>query len=182
MSTTAIYCVGDSLECFPLKSLGKQDKRFTMSLLIHSFTHAVTHWWRWSCRARHQPAHQEQLGVKCLAQGHFNTWRARDRTANLGINGWPALPPEPQPPQNMNEWMNEWVYEWNILFEHTSNEILEKKPSLPYLKTTNCIYCHRGGRNLSFMYNVVSPFALMGLANATNSYVWQAQTWAMVSQ
>ena len=46
------------------------------------------------CHARYQPARQEQLGVRCLAQGHFDTPR-------VGSNRQPsdcqmtALPPEP---------------------------------------------------------------------------------------
>ena len=48
------------------------------------------------CHARSQPARQEQLGVRCLAQGHFNTPR-------VGSNRQPsacqtALPPEPHRP------------------------------------------------------------------------------------
>ena len=35
------------------------------------------------CHARYQPAHQEQLGVRCLAQGHFNT-------ARVGSNRQPS--------------------------------------------------------------------------------------------
>ena len=35
------------------------------------------------CHARHQPAHQEQLGVRCLAQGHFDTPR-------VGLNRQPS--------------------------------------------------------------------------------------------
>ena len=46
------------------------------------------------CHARYQPARQEQLGVRRLAQGHFDT-------ARVGSNRQPsdcqttALPPEP---------------------------------------------------------------------------------------
>ena len=36
--------------------------------LIHPFTHTLM---VISCHERYQPAHQEQLGVRCLAQGHF---------------------------------------------------------------------------------------------------------------
>ena len=50
------------------------------------------------CHARYQPARQEQLGVRCLAQGHFNRPR-------VGSNRQPsdcqttALPPEPHRPK-----------------------------------------------------------------------------------
>ena len=37
------------------------------------FTHSHTN----GCHARYQPACQEQLGVRCLAQGHFDTPRVR---------------------------------------------------------------------------------------------------------
>ena len=36
-----------------------------LMLLIHPFTHTAI-----GCHARYQPARQEQLGVRCLAQGH----------------------------------------------------------------------------------------------------------------
>ena len=35
----------------------------------HTHSHALT---PIGCHARYQPARQEQLGVRCLAQGHFN--------------------------------------------------------------------------------------------------------------
>ena len=40
--------------------------------LIHTHIHTPT---AIGCHARYQPAHQEQLGVRCLAQGHFDTPR-----------------------------------------------------------------------------------------------------------
>ena len=58
--------------------------------LIHPFTHTFP---AIGCHARYQPARQEQSGVRCLAQGHFDTPRA-------GSNRQPsdcqttALPPE----------------------------------------------------------------------------------------
>ena len=33
------------------------------------------------CHARYQPARQEQLGVRCLAQGHFDNWTGNPPTA-----------------------------------------------------------------------------------------------------
>ena len=39
---------------------------------IHTYIHTPT---VIGCHARHQPAHQEQLRVRCLAQGHFHTPR-----------------------------------------------------------------------------------------------------------
>ena len=42
--------------------------------LCLSFTHSHTHTpTAIGCHARYQPARQEQLGVWCLAQGHFDT-------------------------------------------------------------------------------------------------------------
>ena len=65
--------------------------------LIHPFTHTHIHTpTAIGCHARYQPAHQEQLGVRRLAQGHFDTPR-------VGSNRQPsdcqttALPPEPHP-------------------------------------------------------------------------------------
>ena len=58
---------------------------------IHTHIHTPT---AIGCHARYQPARQEQLGVRCLAQGHFDTPR-------VGSNRQPsdcqttALPPEP---------------------------------------------------------------------------------------
>ena len=58
--------------------------------LIHPFTHTFM---AIGCHARYQPAGQEQLGVRCLAQGHFDMPR-------VGSNRQPsdcqttALPPE----------------------------------------------------------------------------------------
>ena len=71
--------------------------------LIHPFTHTFTHIHTPTaigCHARYQPARQEQLGVRCLAQGHFDTPR-------VGSNRQPsdcqttALPPEPTTPTVM---------------------------------------------------------------------------------
>ena len=61
---------------------------------VHTHIHTPT---AIGCHARHQPARQEQLGVRCLAQGHFDTPR-------VGSNRQPsdcqttALPPEPHRP------------------------------------------------------------------------------------
>lgn len=43
-----------------------------------------------------QPHHQEQPGVQCLAQRHFNIWTGGvgDQTTNSVINGRPVLPAE----------------------------------------------------------------------------------------
>ena len=46
-------------------------KRFTIDA-SHSPIHTPT---AIGCHARYQPARQEQLGVRCLAQGHFDTPR-----------------------------------------------------------------------------------------------------------
>ena len=43
--------------------------------LIHPFTHAFTDQRQLAAMQGNQPAHQEQLGVRCLAQGHFDTPR-----------------------------------------------------------------------------------------------------------
>ena len=50
--------------------------------LIHPFTHIHTPTVI-GCHARHQPARQEQLRVRCLAQGHFDTPR-------VGLNQQPC--------------------------------------------------------------------------------------------
>ena len=49
--------------------------------------------------------HQEQFGVKYLAQGHIDTRTggAGNRTTDLPISGRPALPPEPQPPTTVSK-------------------------------------------------------------------------------
>ena len=44
--------------------------------LIHPFTHSPIHT-SIGCHARYQPARQERLGVRCLAQGHFDTPKVR---------------------------------------------------------------------------------------------------------
>uniref|UniRef100_A0A0E9UYU2 Uncharacterized protein n=1 Tax=Anguilla anguilla TaxID=7936 RepID=A0A0E9UYU2_ANGAN len=46
------------------------------------------------CHARYQSSHWEQLGVRCLVQGHFDTPRAGDRTGNPLTARQPLLPPE----------------------------------------------------------------------------------------
>ena len=58
-------------------------------------SHTFIHWWH---------SHQEQFGVKYLAQGHIGMWTggAGNRTVDLPISGWPALPPEPQPPHHLD--------------------------------------------------------------------------------
>lgn len=44
------------------------------------------------------PNHEEQFGVRRLAQGNFDMWTegTRDQTTDHVINGRPAPPPEPQ--------------------------------------------------------------------------------------
>ena len=76
-------------------------KRFTIFAShspIHTHIHTQIHTpTAIGCHARYQPARQEQLGVRCLAQGHFDTPR-------VGSNRQPsdcqttALPPEPHRP------------------------------------------------------------------------------------
>ena len=52
--------------------------------LIHPFTHTFTHQWRQATmQGAGRPAHWEQFGVQCLAQGHFDMWPAGARTADL---------------------------------------------------------------------------------------------------
>ena len=56
-------------------SSGKYPKRCTI-YASHSPNHTHIHTsTAIGCHARYQPARQEQLGVRCLAQGHFNTPR-----------------------------------------------------------------------------------------------------------
>ena len=55
-----------------------------------SFTHTHTHTHIHTptaigCHVRYQPARQEQLGVRCLAQGHFDTPRVRIEPATLRL-------------------------------------------------------------------------------------------------
>lgn len=56
---------------------------FTHSHTQHSCTDGR------GCLSRHQPAHQEQLGVKYLALAHINMWTegAMNRTSDLLISG-----------------------------------------------------------------------------------------------
>ena len=64
--------------------------------LTFTHSHPVTS----SCHARCCQTHWRQVGVQCLAQGHFDmldSW-SRDQTANLTVTGQPALPTELQPP------------------------------------------------------------------------------------
>ena len=76
--------------------------------LIHPFTRTPT---AIGCHARHQPARQEQLGVRRLAQGHFDT-------ARLGSNRQPsdcqttALPPEPYRPISPIYFNMLWLSYW----------------------------------------------------------------------
>ena len=74
-------------------------------LCIHSFTHlpgchllirsvnAYTH--------TLMTEHQEQLGVQCLAQGHFNRFSSRtwNQTRNIYNQRATTLPSEPRPPK-----------------------------------------------------------------------------------
>ena len=65
-----------------------------------SFTHSHTHrlTLTYGCQtAMCWPAHQEQHGVQCLAQGHVDIRPAGigNQTTNLAINRRPSLPPEP---------------------------------------------------------------------------------------
>ena len=58
--------------------------------LIHPFTHPHTHIHTPTaigCHAKYQPTRQEQLGVRGLAQGHFDTPR-------VGLNRQPADLPD----------------------------------------------------------------------------------------
>ena len=59
---------------------------------IHPHTHSYTD--GGVNHARHLPAHQEQLGVQCLAQGHFDTdsGGARVRTGDLAVTIQPLYP------------------------------------------------------------------------------------------
>ena len=80
---------------------------------IHPFTHSFTpSGQQLPCKVL--PTHWRQVGVQCLAQGHFDmldSW-SQDRTANLTVMGWPALPTELQPPHS-----------------HISDLLVEYKPS-----------------------------------------------------
>ena len=53
-----------------LRILRLYPKRFTIYALIHTHIHTPT---AIGCHARCQPAHQEQLRIRRLAQGHFDT-------------------------------------------------------------------------------------------------------------
>ena len=55
-----------------------------------------SHQHRLAAMRGYQPACQEQLGVGCLAQGHFDT--ARDRTGNPPTARRQLLPLEPHRP------------------------------------------------------------------------------------
>ena len=49
---------------------------------IHTHIHTPT---AIGCHARYQPARQEQLGVRCLAHGHFDTPRVGFKPATLQL-------------------------------------------------------------------------------------------------
>ena len=63
--------------------------------LIHlSFTHTMI-----GCHTRYQPARQEQLGVRCLAQGHFDTPRVGSNRQpsdcrTTALTSWAISPPD----------------------------------------------------------------------------------------
>ena len=65
--------------------------------LIHPFTHTFTHQRRLSW---YRPARQEQLGVRCLAQGHFDTPRVGSNRQpsdcqTTALTSWATSPQEP---------------------------------------------------------------------------------------
>lgn len=47
-------------------------KALYTTVFTHSHTHSYSN--GGGCHAECQPAHQEQLEVKCLAQGHIGMW------------------------------------------------------------------------------------------------------------
>ena len=62
--------------------------------LIHTHIHTPT---AIGCHARYQPARQEQLGVRCLAQGHFDTPRVGSNRQpsdcqTTGLTSWAISP------------------------------------------------------------------------------------------
>ena len=59
---------------------------------IHTHIHTPT---AIGCHARYQPAREEQLGVRRLAHGHFDTPSGNPLTARRVL-----LPPEPYRPHN----------------------------------------------------------------------------------
>ena len=61
---------------------------------IHTHIHTPT---AIGCHARYQPARQEQLGVRCLAQGHFDMPRVESNLQPSDCQTT-ALPPEPHRP------------------------------------------------------------------------------------
>ena len=68
--------------------LSKALYNLCLSSPFHTHIHTPT------CHASYQSAHLEQLGVRCLAQGHFDTSR-------VGLNRQQLLPPEPSRPTYM---------------------------------------------------------------------------------
>ena len=61
-------------------------------LLIHPFTHTHNPM-SIGCHARQQTARQGPLGIRCLAQRHFNTSRAGSTAIGLLLPPDPMLPP-----------------------------------------------------------------------------------------
>ena len=48
---------------------------------LHTYTHTFTHIHSYTDDGGIHPTHQDQLGVQCVAQGHFNT-------SSVGTPGW----------------------------------------------------------------------------------------------
>ena len=65
--------------------------------LIHPFTHTFTHQRRLAAMQGTKPARQEQLGVRCLAQGHFDmprvgsNWQPSDYQTTA-LTSWATSP------------------------------------------------------------------------------------------
>ena len=93
-------CVNAPLVSYHISVLQKHIQRFGINIhLVDTFVQSDLQLFTdgSGSHARCRPAHQEQFGVQCLAQGHFNKQTRGNRTSdpmiiNAGSN------PEPQPP------------------------------------------------------------------------------------
>ena len=83
------------MDCIYIAPLSKALYNFCLSF-THSHTHIHTPT-AIGCHARYQPARQEQLGVRCLAQGHFDTPGVESNRQPSDCQTT-ALPPEPHRP------------------------------------------------------------------------------------
>ena len=82
-----IFTVNGKMDCIYIAPLSKALYNLCLSFThspIHPFTHSHTPT-AIGCHARYQAARQERLGVRCLAQGHFDTPRVGIEPATLRL-------------------------------------------------------------------------------------------------